>query len=547
MMRKFTLFHFLCFISLLFALSGQSSFFSQEYFVAQSLGLFLLSLLLITRWTYNSLKKIEFISIVIVASIANWFSHDLNINIPLLNFFICGGVFLSLVAGDSDEFNFWKKAIISISLIQALIVAPTLIPTIKAFFPIFNNEPLGTVGNSDFLAILFASSIFYALELKISKSWRNTIILIFSLSLLATMSKGTILVFVLILLFKRWPRVVCYSLFPIGLIFTFLFSHSLFGRLQLWITALKIWKNNFWFGSGTGQFSSAYFNANKELMNLNWYKNFFGAWSSQVTDAHNLLLHWSSEWGVIGLIASVLFLSFLFLSLKKSKEASKDVILLSLIKSLYTVLIPTIQGLLTLCFALSDANKENSFIKKSKVLPAVCLFSILTLSGFMFNFVSSQYFLKRGLILSKVGYFDSSLENLMNANLLYKNDTNILLTTAYVNSRLGNCDQATAEVNIVSNLRQDMDSFKRGGHILFDCKKYDKALRLFSDIHLVFPEHRTTTMKMAWIYYFLWDNTTAKKLAREVLKLQPRRKSFSDERNLNEANDLLKLITNRHR
>lgn len=535
------IFKLLSFMLLGCAIIGRSSYFGQDYFVIQTIGLYLLSILLVLYWSLKVLRPYEVMFIVLAGCGFYFLFRNFYWPLPALNLFLCITILFSLISGNPKDLQIWKKSIICLSILQALISIPTLIPLFKNYFPVFNNEPVGTVGNSDFLATLFVCSLFYLSDFQLSKKVKFSLYGILCLGLISTMSKGTILLFIGIVAFKKWPKYVGLLALPAIVIFAFLFKQSLLGRLQLWLSALNIWKDHLWLGSGTGKFANSYFNVNKELMGLEWYKNLFGPWSSQVSDAHNLPLQWVSEWGMVGLLIAILFYIFIARSFKKSKDASREVIFLSAIKSLYTVLIPSLQALVMLTFALSDANKENSYFKKSKIAPIICLFFLMSCMGFILNFGTGQYYLKEGLKLSRAKYYEASIEKLSIAHIYLKQDYDVLLSLAYSYSKIGNCQMAVDNVYAAIEIQQDMDAFKRGGHILFECKKYEMALRLFSDVHLVFPEHRTTTMKMAWIYYFLRDFTTANKLANEVIDIRPRRKSFSDEKNLKEAQELISL------
>lgn len=544
MVNRDTVFYTFGFLFLACALVGCSSLFGQSYSLTQTIGLFLLTSLLAGRWVLNTIGGKKFFVVLILGIIVAFSTYKLKLYLHQVNLILSIIAFFSLSTIEKSEFMFWKKAIIYITLFQAFIVIPTLVPFLKNYFPIFNNEPIGTVGNSDFLATLFASSIFFLKDLRLSKTRYIAFFSLLFLGLLATTSKGTILLFLGIVVFRRWPKMTILAAIPIIAVFIFLFSSSFYGRIQLWVTSLKIWKDHFFLGAGTGQFLNGYFNSNKDLMNILWYRKNFGAWSSEVTDAHNLILQFSSEWGLVGFLIVCTLIFYALKIYRSGRGGAQNVILLSLLKALYTVILPTIQSLLTFSIALSEFA---DFKKKYRVLSIICFLTVFSLFGFVVTLSLGQFYLKEGLVLAKQGALGPAIVKLNMASSYTPTDVNVLLATAYVYSRSKNCEEASNIVETVTGIQQSMDAYKRGGHILFECRKYEEALKLFRDVHIVFPEHRTTTMKMAWIYYFLSDNTTAKDLAQEVIDIKPRRISFSDERNLKEAQKLLSLIKERRR
>ena len=124
-------------------------------------------------------------------------------------------------------------------------------------------------------------------------------------------------------------------------------------------------------------------------------------------------------------------------------------------------------------------------------------------------------------------------------------NTDLLLTKAFIHLKKRECSQSAEEVARAVSIRQDMDTYKRGGLILYECGNFRGALRLLKDLHMVFPEHRTTTIKMAWSYFYLNQNDEARSLAQEVLAIRPRRESHSDYDNLMSAQRLLGILDRR--
>ena len=134
-----------------------------------------------------------------------------------------------------------------------------------------------------------------------------------------------------------------------------------------------------------------------------------------------------------------------------------------------------------------------------------------------------------------MGYVAAGLRN-------EPSNTHLLLTKAFIHLKKRECRQSAEEVAHAVSIRQDMDTYKRGGLILYECGDFRGALRLLKDLHMVFPEHRTTTIKMAWSYFYLNQTDEARSLAQEVLAIKPRRKSHSDYDNLMSAQRLLGIL-----
>lgn len=530
------------FVLLMLTLSGKSSFFYQEYFVVQSIGLFFLCFYFFVIGFYNKVESLFLIFSAVVGVSLFFIFNANNLNffqMKYFNFGLCLIAAWSVANFNRDEKDQLKKIVIVIAVVQALIAIGT-----QLFFRkfLFNSEAIGTVGNSDFLASILAAGIFFLEDFKISKKSKFLLFLVLGLGVLSTFSKGTIVLLMVVPLLRLWPRktlFICLATFPAA---GFLLSEFLKGRLQVWITAFFIMIENFWTGIGPGKFSSGYFQKNIVLMNNPFFKNQFGAWSSEVSDAHNLPLQMGSETGIWGLFLVLLLYLFCFRLFRKRMRASSDYIIFGTVKSLYTVLIPSIQNSFLLLFALADQVSENWPKKFDSVLASFCTIFLFFYLSLLWSFTHSQYYLQEGYKASQAGLLSSSLQHFHEASKYNPHDYEIILAKAYANLKLTNCDEAGRLVYEAVTRVQSMDSYKRGGHILYECRFFESALSLFGKLHLVFPEHRTTTMKIAWIMFFLKDKTSAKYYAEEVLKITPRRRSISDEKNLREANNLLDLI-----
>ena len=136
MNNGYSIYRFLCFLLLGCALTGVAPVLAQSYSAIQSTGLFLLTLLLVVRWSYKSLNKVEVIVSVLIGIALYFLTQKVIFHLPLINLILCIMVFLSISMSEEESFEFWKKSFLIISLIQAFIVIPTLIPFFSALMRI---------------------------------------------------------------------------------------------------------------------------------------------------------------------------------------------------------------------------------------------------------------------------------------------------------------------------------------------------------------------------------------------------------------------------
>ena len=84
-----------------------------------------------------------------------------------------------------------------------------------------------------------------------------------------------------------------------------------------------------------------------------------------------------------------------------------------------------------------------------------------------------------------------------------------------------------------------MDIMKKSAHMYFYRKLYLNAGALYARLHAAFPEHLTSSMKLALIRAHQRDYEGARSLAERVLATRPRTASASDGRNKAMATRLL--------
>ncbi|HRK08734.1 MAG TPA: O-antigen ligase family protein [Pseudobdellovibrionaceae bacterium] len=390
---------------------------------------------------------------------------------------------------------------------------------------------------------MIAAAIFFAWE-KTNRPLKAIIIGLLFIGLILTRSRGTIGLVIITLMWTRIPKWALWGLISTMSALVMLNWERFAGRIQLWyISAIAILDSPI-FGHGVGSFDSVYFNKNLEIMSHDAkFRNLFGPWSSQVSDAHNLILHWGVEYGILGaIVATGIILAVLF-KLKFITASDGHLARLIVLKSLYTVVLISIQSLVLFAFAIGNRSLDQSKSPKFNLgRMLIALFLIVAATHTLRVSMTTGLSLQASLRLLQIGIPELSLrrtKDILNQN---PKDTNALLATSYAYLKMRQCSHSSYFALRATHVRQNMDVYKRASHILFECRYFEESLELFDRLHVVFPEHRTTTMKIAWANFFLGNFEIARQMAQNVIEISPRRVSYSDERNLREARDLLKRI-----
>lgn len=445
----------------------------------------------------------------------------------------------------SQERELLKRCVILVSILQTTLVFGSLLTTdhSQLGFRQLNNVPVGTIGNPDFLATTIAAGILFLLGTTLTKPFKVVAIVFLLAGLVLTRSRGTVALLCILIAWDHLPRrLVGYGIISLAIaVVTFWERFS--GRVQLWWTSIVAYFDSPLLGHGIGSFDSVYFNTNLRIMSADEsFRQTFGPWSSLVADAHNIILHWAVELGIFGVAASVAVLALLILRLRELAPDDRRVVVILWVKSLYTVVLISIQSLSLLALSLgSKPDDEPSTPRRRSLYLSLFALAMVAYPIFQFAMISgdlhqSLKYVTNGLPRKALLYADNVLKR-------DSENTDALLLMSYSYLKLDQCSHSSAYALRAARIRQNMDVYKRASHILFDCEFYQEALGLLNDLHIVFPEHRTTTMKMAWAYYYSGNSSEAVKLARSVLASRPRRVSRSDEKNLSEAADLLRQLS----
>lgn len=449
--------------------------------------------------------------------------------------------FIATVTNKFTDKNSIHKFLILIATLLALITIGQVVFPIENWLPLQDNIPIATVGNPDFLATILAVGFFVLIDLddKISHRWAIASLIL--IALIFTKSKGTCALTFFLLLFRIWPRFSIISAFSSILALIVFFPDKIAGRIHLWHVALTAWSQSFWFGYGFDQFGNVYFNTVKRLMINTDFKLQYAAWISEVSDAHNIFLQSAIDLGIVGFILSITLVGYSIYTLHLSTFKKNSALLLIVIKSFYTVVLYSIQGaiLWAILLGLNSARKESLYLRQSIALPFSLFLGLLLPTQIIF--LKSDHFLFEATQYLRVALFEQAREPILNGLEINPKNSDLLLAKAFYESETDQCLPAKNTVYKTLDFKQSIDTYKRGGHILFRCRFYDDAKIIFQTLHHVLPEHRTTMIKLAWIAYYQKKYTLAQKWAKNVITINPRRSSYSDSKNLKEANRILEL------
>lgn len=530
---------FIIFFLIVLSLSGFFSELMNRYYLPQVLaGLLLLLTLGISVLSRVNEKKWWLVGMAAMAVVA-LFDTKQQWSVPGIllasSFFI--GV---LISQSGDRLGIWfKKSVIAASVIQAALAIWQFLGGKTSWLQFKNGEPVATVGNSDFLATILAVGLLLSLDLIRNKKILWTVILTLFTGLLATKSLGTVLILSTLLMSLKMPKTAI-ILASIGLVASpLILSGKITGRIHLVIVSIHAWLDAFWTGHGLGQFQNAYFSSVKELMGHNQFRARFSPWISELSDAHNLPLQWAVEFGIVGFLSAIGLLIMAWRISTRVQEGHRMAILLLMGKSLYTVVLASTQGSF-LFFALLGLGLQR---KTPRCPPNVIAVIALACSAFfipaVLKYIHAEHRLFAGMQYLRIHMYDLAQPALASGLRMHPENTDLLLANAFLKSKTRQCEEAKSDVSKAVLITQSMDTYKRGGKILLECRYLDEAHDLFSDLHRVFSEHRTTMMQLAWTAYYKKDLVQARHWASKVLSSQPRRRSYSDERNLREARKIL--------
>lgn len=533
-----TLSRLLLIASAALALAGEFSVFTKVYFFPQLNGILLTLLFsLIAKDFFRQI--LIFSASLLISFFTQVFSHSSLLNLDELYFLVGISIFWGFSLLDKEDQRAISCTIVGISIFQAILAVFQRFGYVS--FGTYNLLPLGTVGNSEFLATLLSIGLLLHFQFFSKRLHQFTISSILVAGIIATGSKGTVLILFGFFISKVRNKLI---MAPLALAtiagIVLYFKSSSVGRLWLWRASWHTYLEHPWLGIPLGTFSNSYLEATYDLFLDPTTRTHYGGWTSEVSDAHNIFLNWGVSFGILGIIAAVVLVLYSIRTALMTSLHQKMELLLLVIKSLYNVVLGSIQGLFLWSLLLCPSRSRVKPFERPLVVSLVGFLIPLTL-----NLALADFNLRKGMLDLRASLPDMAIVSLNKAMDLApgNRDTQLALAFAYMLKK--DCERAQNFVSLAIDNNFSMDAYKRGGHILFECEKLKEARILFRRLHFVFPEHRTTTIKLAWIALKLKDFEEAYQLSSEVLKSNPRRKSYSDEKNLKDARIILDL-SSRH-
>lgn len=517
----------------------------RAYDLPQMTALLALGFFLWTRQFAKQFDKQTGLTCLAVAGVGAFVANSLEIKEILVLPILFAAMLILFATLTARERTLISWGIVSVAAIQValVLISYTLGSLDQLGLHQLNSVPVGSVGNPDFLATIIAAGIFLLLQTQASKHFKFSMLVFLFVGLLLTKSRGTIALVFLLIAWEWIPKWATLSTGAVLISAIGIFWEKFAGRIQLWWVSIIAFLERPLSGHGLESFDSVYFNTNLSLMSENEsFRSTFGPWSSQVTDAHNLILQYAVELGFIGAAAAAIFIGTIVFASKSREPAYTRIILMLAAKCLYTVVLISVQSVSLLTLSLSGGTAEKSRRTVDPKFMALSLFLLLIVSSSILQAVLNSRDIYKSMNYLTIGLPERArihLDNILKRN---PEHTDALIAKSYSYLQQGQCSHSSLYAIQATRLRQNMDTYKRAGHILFECEFYREAVELLNLLHIVFPEHRTTTMKLAWSHYYLGEYPEAKKLAQNVLFIKPRRVSFSDERNLEEAKELIETL-----
>lgn len=401
-------------------------------------------------------------------------------------------------------------------------------------------KPIGTVGNTEFLATLLGVGVLlgaYLCEAEPEKKrfWVGGMLLILA-GVVAIKSKGTLAFLSVVGLWfaaGRRPWIVIAAIATLSLS-AFYFPASVKGRLFLWLTSMVIFRDHFLTGVGHGQFENTYLNAAHDLLQrFPGFQASFGSHTATVMDAHNIYLHSAAEGGVLELIFVVLATVYITIHIKRANHWLLLAMAFLFFKSLYTVMFHSFTSWILFLCLLGITWPENQWramtVDRRFVWGLPLFVGVIVLCLAPPAISDARY--KQGLHALMVGKKDESLRLFQEAVRLDGENSSAHLGIAHIHFLRGDDQSMDREIMETVRLKKTMNTLKISAHMYFYRGLLDKALPIYTFLSEVFPEHMTSRTKLASIYFQRGENEKALKMAQNALSLEPRIQSESDNEN----------------
>lgn len=414
----------------------------------------------------------------------------------------------------------------------------------------------GLVGNREFFASLVGTAILLKVPSGKSLARLRALDLLLTAWLVASLfivgSKGTIVIVAVIWAlpylsdawqYRRGKIALLATLLPISVCVLTITSGR--ARVLLWIVAGNVISSHWIMGGGLGSYGSEYFSALESVFTTHpSLAGKFGDMAGLVTDAHNLVLQWWAEAGLIGLAASAILLFGLVDTARKANAPElRAICVFFAAKLLYTVVVPSPTSLAVGAFAIGFSLKQDTpWIAGPRALfglRALCASLVLSGTLLVTKKVSAE-------IHYSTGYRLLREQRLAEADQAFQRAIGI--SAAHADAWLGRAFVALESLpaqspepflhNAITS-REDFNVLKLSAKTFLMSGDCWNATQIYKRIITAYPQHLTSLANLAKCELQLGAPDKARAYASQLLLTQPRTPTKTYGANLLTAEEIL--------
>lgn len=463
-------------------------------------------------------------------------------------------VYLVFFQFDRNGLELLLKVLFGLALLQLgieLLQWANLHPLLPAALIGQHERLFGTTGNQEFLAALLGAGFFIGLHLRAQIDRRDVrrgrharLLLAIAcaallLGLVLAHNKGGLAFIALYFLWRHLPRrkLLLALLLPALAVAIILFPDSSDGRLLLWLAAALIYLHHPLTGTGYMQFENHYLDAVRELFRSHpALATLLGNHTAMSLDAHNLLLQYGAELGSTGLLLALLFARHAWRLGRDDGGPLGAALLFLLFKSLYTVVLPSITGMLIFLLLLARLAPRTRAILRQPQAARYAAVAAAPVLAALFAYaalpVLSDYYYMQGARALFMGQDAEATEALNRALILDRENADASLALAQASYSHHDYPAMRRHLEDALHYRKNKDSYKIAASMYYYSRRYDDAYALYSQLHQAFPQHLTSLTKLACIFMIRGDYEQAYATAQQALHARPRNRAPSDANNL---------------
>lgn len=422
-----------------------------------------------------------------------------------------------------------------LALIQVLVLFTQLIfPAYWTILPVgfFSQRSSGLIGNREFLATLLGVSLLtrFPTASHFKRTNKSNLLGVLAIigSLILISSKGTLLLIALTWLLSHLKKIRPIHLFLglIPVITIALLTHSVRARLFLWLIGMNIGLTNLPWGSGINGVENQYFiTVEKLFFNYPQLANYFGDLPGVIGDLHNIFFQNLAEYGLFGLLATVLlYIGCLKSAITSSNDRNKAILIFALGKMLYTVVLSSPVSIFILAIGLGvSASKESEtnviLTSSSRVF---CFLAIPFLWFPLIKSIQVPLTYSQGYLELRVGEMAKARQSFNHVLELNPQHADSWLGLAYValKSRPPYDPSPYLQKSLIFS--QNFNTMKIAAKIFLESGDCYNATLLYERIHLAYPQHLTSISNLAKCHLALGNKELARRYAEILIRTQPR-------------------------